>query len=536
MPSQLSANNGCMKYFVTSLLILSVFNLTAAEPEKLLDSLRTEMRAELKAKPESSKDSESPRYSRVESMLLQLASSDALKEERQAQTIQVLEQVRAISFSPRIDELSAGLITELRERTAKRAQAVRENFESTVRSALTRGLNAMSPKDLDAPLGDLAKLQKQIMLISYREDGRQSFNVEALQAVEQILTAIQDGLLASVNNTAKRSRDPGERIQSTASSYGRQLGDIMPRSEFLEKIQALAERISPNLSQKSLSQKEFNKVVQELIKGAKKLEDLDGVLTKIDELSAQQREVNGYSGDSSLTSQLRSYRRTYDDLRAGAATSLSFATSSYSSEGSESLNDIKVLLVKFALTRVLGTPPDLSPKADESVPTFMQRALETARTTSNWLLLSRVLDAAQTMNLTAVANTNDTTALRQFLGGINLEKTRQYSGAVSSFIAALKTGSQIIPVTLIGETLDAIKKSHPEEYEAGTKLTSSGAGYYDDRTGRVMSSYPSRTIPGYPSGGPPPTQTLAIPAVPSEKTATPKQPEPEPKPPVKTEK
>jgi hypothetical protein len=525
-----------MKLLASPLFILFSFTLPAAEPEKLLDSLRTEMRAELRAKKEPSKEGEIPRYSNAEAMLLQLASSDALKEERQAQTIQVLEQIRAISFTPKIDELSGGLITELREGNAKRVKALRENFERTVRSALIIGLNATTPKDLDAPLGELAKLQKQIMLLGYREDGRQSFNAEGLQAVEQILTTIQDALLASLKNTAKRSRDPGERIQSTASSYGRQLGEIMPRSEFLEKIQAVAERISPNLSQKPLSQREFNKIVQELIQGARKLDDLDSVLTKIDELSAQQREVNGYYGDSSLTSQLRSYRKTYDEMRAGAATSLSFATTSYSSEGSESLNDIKVLLVKFALTRVLGTPPDLAPKADESVPTFMQRALETARSTSNWLLLTRVLDTAQTMSLSAVVSSNDTTALRQFLGGINLEKSRQYSGAVSSFTAALKTGSQIIPVTLIGDTLDAIKKEHPEDYEAGTKMTSSGSAYYDERTARMMSGYPSRSFPGYPSSAPPQNQTLAIPAVPSEKPAPAKEPKPDPQPPAESEK
>ena len=504
-----------MKCIVIPTLALIAFHLTAAEPEKLLESLRAEMRAELKESSKDSKTTESPKFNRAETMLLQLASADVLKDERQSQTVQILEQIKAISFSPKIDELCGGLITELRDSSSKRSKAIREKFDSTLRSALAKGLDAKTPRELDEPLGELTKLQKEIMLVGYREDGRLAFHTDSLQAVEQILVAIQDGMLAAMSPNGKRNRDPGERLTSTISSYGRQLGDIMPRSEFLQKVQAASERIAPSLNQRALSQKEFDKSVQDLIKSAKKLEDLDGVLTKIDELSAQQRELNAYYGDSGLTSQLRNYRRIYDDLRVGAATSLSFASSGYSSQGSEALNDIKMLLVKFALTRVLMTPPDLSPKEDESVPAFLQRALDAAKSTSNWQLLSRVLDAAQSMSLTTVATTSDTSALRQFLGGVNQETAHQFSGAVSSYIAALKTGSQTIPVMKIAEALEAIQKEHPAEYEAGVRLASAGGIYPDDRV--MRSTNYNRSMPYSPTSAPT-ANTLIVPAVPKTPT------------------
>ena len=509
-----------MKYLMVPLLVIAL-SAVEAEPKKLLESLRTELHAELKAQKKTGKEEDNARSYRFQSVLSLVPSDDALTDGRMSQVIQSLEQIRAVSISDKVDEICKSLIAELRELTAQRSKDLKEKFDTTLRSALESGLKATSAKDVDMPLTEVVRLQKELQSVGYREDGRSEFNANALQAVQETLTAIQDGLIAVAKPQGKRNRDPAERLQSAVSSYSRQLGDLMPRSEFLEKISAASARIMPN-SVKALTQQEFEKQSQTLILSVKKLDDLGDVLAKIDEISSQQRELNGYYGDSNLTSQLRSYRHTYDDLRTGGATSLSFASSSYSNSGTEILNGIKSLLVKFALTRVLNAPEDLAPKEEESVATFLQRALETARATSNWPLLARVLDAAQTMNLASIANSNDTMALRQFLGGVNLERAHQYSGAVSSYLAALKTGSQVIPVDKIGETLAILKKEHPQEYEAGINPPIS---YMEERMARMSSFQRPGMGSSYPPGANPPNTTLAVPAVTSDKATIANKPE-----------
>lgn len=270
--------------------------------------------------------------------------------------------------------------------------------------------------------------------------------------------------------------------------------------------------------------------MDELVRSVKKLEDMEPVLTKIESLIAQQRSVNGYSGESSVLSQFRSYLQNYNELRSGTATTLSFSSSS-SSSGTRALAGVKNLLIRFALQRILQTPPDMAQKDDENTAEFLQRVLASARSTSDWALVSRVLDAAQSLNLSTVASYNDTSALRTFLGGMNQEKAHYPSGAVSAYLTALKSGSLVIPVDYIGERLAAIRKEFPQEYEAGLHPTTSPSPLSPasaDRFGRPLPIFPSA-----PYRNPSSSTTITVPAENKkafDPEARPKQPANAPKP------
>jgi hypothetical protein len=201
----------------------------------------------------------------------------------------------------------------------------------------------------------------------------------------------------------------------------------------------------------------------------KKIEDLEVARAKFDALVARQQEWGGYSMESTTTGSFRQYLNAYLDLRSGNAT-LSFASFAPSLEA-EGLAGVRDLLLRFALPRVIQPPPGLTQKEDEPTSGYLRRVLSAARSSADWPLFSRTLDVAQAMNLSTVANSTDMGAFQLFLGGLNQEHARYFSGAVSSYLDALRFGSRIIPVEYIGQHLEAIHRQSPQDYEAGAQLS-----------------------------------------------------------------
>jgi len=463
-----------MKRFLIAFGFACISSASAEEPQKLLDALRAELKAEIAALPKKASPEEKQRNFQMESMLSQtLPEGERISIEEQPQLLTTLRQLQVYSHSKKVDELCVALIAELRERSAKAAKDLQETFATTVHDALTKGFDAQSAKDLDAPLAALGSLKKLVQVQEYRSQGRQSYS-GVLQAAEQTLTSFQDALIAAADPKTPRNRNttsPAETLRQMASAHGTTLAEVMPRSEYLEKVKAAVLKVSGQ-DEAPLSQLAFEKRTDDLVRSVKKLEDMDAVMTKIESLMTQQRSVGGYSGEPNTLGQFRTYLHNYNDLRSGMATSLNFS-SSYSNSGTQALVGVKNLLIRFALQRILQTPADLAQKDDENTPEFLQRVLASARSTSDWALVSRVLDAAQSLNLSTVASYNDTSALRTFLGGMNQEKAHYPSGAVSAYLTALKSGSLVIPVDYIGERLAAIRKEFPQEYEAGLHPTTS---------------------------------------------------------------
>ncbi|MDB6136965.1 MAG: hypothetical protein JWO94_37 [Verrucomicrobiaceae bacterium] len=499
-----------MKRVLVLLIVSLGLNISAAEPDKLWESLRSELRAEVKARQATDKqDDKSPvtpsQLNRMEFLLSQIpAAGEVVKDEQLWQMIQTLEQLSRVTLSEKVSALCRSLAASLKERNETQLKALKDRCDKTLHSALDLAFKATTPQELDGPLTELAHLKQEVPPPGYHHDG---LNPAMIQSVEGILAATQDGLLAAEHPDNGRSSSISTvgRLQSEASSAAMQTGELMPRSEFHEKMRLLIERLSPPAPKRPLPFPEFEKQVQALVASVKTLNDLAGVLDKLEVLSGRQREANGYYGEPKLMGELRDLRKIYDSLRAGEATSVTFSSQNLTpaSHQTEPLFEIKNLLVKFALTRVLSAPEGLAPKQDESAADFLQRVYESARRTSDWPLMDRVFDTEQTIGLANLAPPNDAAALRGFLGGMNLEHADQFSAAVSAYLGALKTGSQVLPMDKIRDTLAALKKDHPQDYESGVRLSDSPPP--GSKHGKGSSAHVSNVIPS--------SFTLVIPGV-----------------------
>lgn len=131
---------------------------------------------------------------------------------------------------------------------------------------------------------------------------------------------------------------------------------------------------------------------------------------------------------------------------------------------------------------------------------------------------------AKTPSRISVTSSSDSSALTQFLAGLNQEKAKQYSLAVASFQAALKTGSQIVSPELIGEHLEAIRAQYPTEFEKGVQIALNPPQPTPDP--RYISP---AGIP-YGLSARPPWVESRMPPSPEVTVAVPAKPTPEPKP------
>jgi hypothetical protein len=56
------------------------------------------------------------------------------------------------------------------------------------------------------------------------------------------------------------------------------------------------------------------------------------------------------------------------------------------------------------------------------------------------------------------------------LGALNQERAREYAGAVCSYEVVLKTGAQLVPAEFIGERLEHLRKTQPDEFKKGMAI------------------------------------------------------------------
>jgi hypothetical protein len=205
------------------------------------------------------------------------------------------------------------------------------------------------------------------------------------------------------------------------------------------------------------------------------VEKIGPALVELDALTTRARTEGSYFSETAAMSALKQCARTYQDLQLGLPVSLniSLSYSSQSSVGLEEVASVRNLLVKYALPRVLGLDARRAAKDGETVNSYLVRMAEEAREARDWPLLGRVLEVSQSLNVAVLGNGNDVGAIRHLLGGTNQERASQFSGAVASYLSALKSGSPIVPAEWIGERLAAIQKSNPKAYEDGVQLQNS---------------------------------------------------------------
>lgn len=457
-----------MKMWIALLLFATLAQCPAADPLATLAELRAALREELKSTLDKGNIENNQRLFQLESLLFETLPDKELPDERMTQTIQALLQVRAISRDKKVNELSERLVDELHTQSRAAAKRLQENFNTTLARCLRDGFKAAKPRELDALLKEIAGLKRQLAMMQNRNSDVQiAFNSQGLQTVEGLLNTYQDLLFAAEKGIA--ATNSAQRL-SGDYSY-RELNDVIPRSEFLELVNSATERL-PKKGQKlgALNPEEFDKKLQEMTDGVTKVDELGGALKRILDFIQVQEKASGITYNSGVPNHIKRINRFYEDIQAGRGTALDVSLLLQREEG-ERIGNIKAMLLRSLMPRIVGCSEEDGMRENESLSPFLARIAAGAIGKRDWNQLARVLEFFQRLpsNQSPLSST-DSSAFKQFLAALNMERTQQYPMAVASYHSALKTGSQMIPLDFIGEHLAVIEKEHPKEYQAGIEL------------------------------------------------------------------
>ncbi len=403
---------------------------------------------------------------------------------------QGLEMLQSYASSEKTQQLAQALASEAGKELTKREKVATSELDELIAKHVKTATDASTAAELDTPLAELSKAQRSAR---YRGGSRRDGGLaERLQQATQFVSHWQDYLSAKEAGRTEQARS----ALSNLAGYSHD-NSFIPRSKLLALINSLAtEQATPRIPQEPIKAS-----LKNFLADIKTLDDLVAAKESL--------KTNGFAGEGSsdIVPALRSLANSYELVKTGQATSLRLTwTESLASVETARLREQFLVL---ALPRMLQVDEAKEGfQQGETAVAYLTRHLTSARQKQDWALAKRVLSTSQSLSLLDnVTTIPDWTMLDRFLTGLNQEKAKQYSLAVSSFQAALKTASQIVPPELIGEHLEAIHTQHSDDFEKGMQLVLN-----------PLPSGPTGASP-YPSGfDPRRLPTLMVPAKPTPET------------------
>jgi hypothetical protein len=499
-----------MKHFLTFLLIASLGTAGAETTDELIEQLKAAVKAEAKTARNKNDGANQQRFYQLQQLLLQLNRSNT-EGQGEYNLPQTIEAIGSIVSSEKVEEICRTLAPQLRAEAEKREATLAEEMEKGLAAALRAGLAGKTIKDLDAPMVAVSRLIQESNNRQTNNPKLRNLNSQAQQLAE-FLRQWQDYLAGLDTGDGQSSR---QRLQNLLNS-SRDFSAFIPRSELLAHLSELQKQHGVFEEQKNLTSTDIETKGREIVHATKTLQEIPQALQQLQILATTPRAGGMASGlINQYINTLSNYQLVYAQLLQGATSNVNLGGvfSGLIVENNASVLALRNQLLLFTLQRLLNQPENQAAKPDENVPAYLQRIAALAREKADWTLLGRTVDVAQTFNINTGSIIYDRAAVQAFLAGLNQERAQQYAFAVASFLAALKTGSQILPVEVVGERLEAIRKEHPEDYEQGSRMAVAIPTIGDPRYPRgdnpLVSPFPSRSPVTAPPA--PPLPPAAVP-------------------------
>jgi len=446
-----------MKYLL-SILFLSAFGAEAEEPREMIEALRGEVRVEAKALPPS----DPHRTALLYSLGNVLAPENDLRTDRSLRDLtSALRGLQFASNSPKVQKLCEALLVEVRQQAAQDAHEYSERVTTDLRDALRKGLAATSAEEIDAPLAQVIRLIRQW------SPSQDEFHVKPALSlvcpVEDMLLSCQNLLLARQGASPEPRHDEAERLRGRAGFDSLRFAALMPRTEMQERIQAILQK-GPKTTTR-LTEGELNREIETLMASLRKPGEMVEVDQKITALLDGQSAL-GNPVRSESANRFRKWYATYQAVLKGAPLDR-FSYFNISFAGTHT--PIENALQPLVLARVLDLPKDLAQQEGETADDFILRAFKSACSVSDWAMAHRIGEFARLGNFQAVINRNDERGLNQLRSATTKEAAGSFAPAVTDYLGALGSGSQLIPLDQISQRLQDLRQKHPEDYAAGVE-------------------------------------------------------------------
>jgi len=138
---------------------------------------------------------------------------------------------------------------------------------------------------------------------------------------------------------------------------------------------------------------------------------------------------------------------------------------------------LRQILILQSLPISIAAPDGLKVSEKDTPESYLKHAMQFGREQSDWLLISRALDAYQALNLEVSPGSAqaDRSCYQHFLTGLNQERAEEWNGAIRAYEMALRSAGLNLPAEEIGRRIRTIKEAHPKEYEEAVKQLDFGA-------------------------------------------------------------
>lgn len=201
----------------------------------------------------------------------------------------------------------------------------------------------------------------------------------------------------------------------------------------------------------------------EVIAGLNELEEMEPALKTIRILNT----VRGFIDDADNTHILHQYVTTYRCLRDGLPEPLIPNMASVASSfPNQALSD---KMLRFATIHYLDAYQGAPLAKDEDLNAFVNRVVADATKREDWMLFGKALEVEDYLTKNGMAGpaANNNDLAESLLAAVHQDSAGQYSLAVISYQAALKTGNRHLPQKFIEDRLVKIHADHPDGYGVG---------------------------------------------------------------------
>lgn len=334
-----------------------------------------------------------------------------------------------------------------------------DGVAAAIKRASDTALEAKNSEAIDPLLLEMRKLQTMLQTDENHVPANQ---------VQQLVSFLENWQKALILNETGNTTGFKEALQQL-EGYGAR-GLEIPRSKLLARLYAL----NANPEAKSTDGKAAAPLKieppQAVLDRVQRLEDLAPALVAlnlaVDLLPQNSTERNNWAR---ILQELQTVARQYDEVRSGLATRVNLGMNTTGAANPKVL-DLQRQLSLISLHRLLGEEAKMPPEANENSITYLRRMLAAAKERKEWRLMQRIMETAQSTNVQdPLLKSTDTAAVSSFITASTQERARQYAFATASYLGALKTGSEWVPVEEIGDRLKLIEKEHAEDYAEGVE-------------------------------------------------------------------
>lgn len=424
------------------------FELSAETTAKLVEQLRTALQEESQ---QSKKAGADPQNRMADEMAPRILSQiDALVRRNDGQTSEALSNIASYSRSEKVRDLVSQLVEALRTEREKKEAAMASEVEKTLQQAGETVLHATSVKELDPVLQSIGRLRE----VRYQNNYEMANLLQnRIEGAVQLVTRWQDYLMQQSLGNQKAAQDIMRNLASSLSAPS-----IVPRSEVLARSQGGMDVVKPDETAKLTQQ------ADQITEGIKTLDDIQPALKQLRVMKSSDSSTRI---DSDLVNALGGLQKNYLEYKAGLPANLNLSISS--PEAAAVVLPLKSQLFMLVLPRFCQT--NNKPKPGEQPLDYLQRLLSEAKEKQDWPLYARVVEAFRMVNSSSSSGgwsssaDNNTSALTNFLAGLNQEQASQFYGAAQSYKQALTSGNTYVPAQFIGERLKAIQQEHGKEIE-----------------------------------------------------------------------